>query len=97
LLSLMPCVAVLVDDGQTKPEMFGVPLVTPGSYCVVFDTFVEDMLPNFFLNRPWDVGNNPKTASRQWLKSHPEFTVDSAAESRLMVTVAPEGFLKRIA
>jgi hypothetical protein len=32
---------------------------------VVFDTFVEDMPPRFFEDRPWDVGNNPKTAVRQ--------------------------------
>lgn len=70
-------------------------LVSPGSYCVVFDTLVEDMPPQFFADRPWDVGNNPKTATRQWLIEHSEFSVDQAIESRLMVTVAPEGFLKR--
>jgi cephalosporin hydroxylase len=70
-------------------------LVTPGSYCVVFDTFVEDMPPKFFADRPWDVGNNPKTATRQWLAANPNFVVDQTMESRLMVTVAPEGFLKR--
>lgn len=70
-------------------------LVSPGSYCVVFDTLVEDMPPQFFADRPWDVGNNPKTATRQWLTEHSEFSVDQAIESRLMVTVAPEGFLKR--
>ncbi|MDP2367520.1 cephalosporin hydroxylase family protein [Rhodoferax sp.] len=70
-------------------------LVTPGSYCVVFDTFVEDMPPRFFEDRPWDVGNNPKTAVRHWLKSHHEFEIDAAWPSKLMVTVAPDGFLRR--
>lgn len=72
------------------------PLVTPGSYCVVFDTFVEDMPPRFFEDRPWDVGNNPKTAVRQWLKGHPEFEIDKSMQRKLMVTVAPDGFLKRM-
>ena len=71
------------------------PLVTPGSYCVVFDTFVEDMPPGFFDDRPWDVGNNPKTALRQWLQTHPDFEVDASWPNKLMVTVAPEGFLRR--
>jgi cephalosporin hydroxylase len=71
------------------------PLVTPESYCVVFDSFIEDMPPGFFANRPWDVGNNPRTAVRQWLAGHPEFEVDSAIENKLMLTVAPEGFLRR--
>ena len=71
------------------------PLVTPGSYCVVFDTFVEDMPPRFFEDRPWDVGNNPKTAVRQWLKTHSEFEMDYFLESKLQITVAPSGFLRR--
>lgn len=70
-------------------------LVSPGSYCVVFDTFVEDMPPSFFADRPWDVGNNPKTAVQQWLTDQPEFFVDSEIERKLQVTVAPYGFLRR--
>jgi cephalosporin hydroxylase len=70
-------------------------LTTQGSYCVVFDTFVEDMPPNFFADRPWNVGNNPKTAVRQWLATHPEFETDHAIENKLLVTVAPDGFLRR--
>ena len=94
-------VMVFLDSMHTHDHVLGeldayAPLVTPGSYCVVFDTFVEDMPPKFFADRPWDIGNNPKTATHQWLKSHPEFAVDPTAESRLMVTVAPEGFLKRV-
>ncbi len=38
-------------------------LVTPGSYCVVFDTIIEDMPENTFPDRPWGVGNNPKNTS----------------------------------
>ena len=70
-------------------------LATVGSYCVVFDTFVEDMPPKFFADRPWDVGNNPKTAVHQWLADHPEFEIDAEMEQRLQVTVAPHGFLRR--
>jgi cephalosporin hydroxylase len=94
-------VLVCLDSNHThdhvSAELAGyAPLVTPGSYCVVFDTFVEDMPPNFFANRPWTVGNNPKTAARQFLQAHPEFTVDREIEHKLMITVAPEGFLKRV-
>jgi len=93
-------VMVFLDSMHTHAHVMGelqayAPLVTSGSYCVVFDTFVEDMPPKFFSDRPWDVGDNPKTATRQWLASNPDFSVDRAMESRLMVTVAPEGFLKR--
>lgn len=73
------------------------PLVSEGSYCVVFDTFVQDMPPKFFADRPWDVGNNPKTAVHEWLVTHPEFEVDAQWPSKLMVTVAPDGFLRKVA
>lgn len=73
------------------------PLVSVGSYCVVFDTFVEDMPPKFFADRPWDVGNNPKTAVREWLADQPGFEVDAEWPAKLIVTVAPEGFLRRTA
>lgn len=72
------------------------PLVTPGSYCVVFDTIIEDLPPGSFPDRPWGTGNNPKTAVWEYLKTHPEFEIDHDLEDRLMITVAPCGFLKRI-
>ena len=93
-------VLVCLDSMHTHDHVLGelnayAPLVTPGSYCVVFDTFVEDMPPQFFADRPWDVGNNPKTAVHQWLAGHPEFEIDAEMEQRLQVTVAPHGFLRR--
>ncbi|MDO9582828.1 MAG: cephalosporin hydroxylase family protein [Desulfomicrobium sp.] len=72
------------------------PLVTPGSYCVVFDTIIEDMPENMFPDRPWGVGNNPKTAVWEYLKTHPEFEIDKSIQSKLLITVAPDGFLKRV-
>lgn len=72
------------------------PLVTPGCYCVVFDTFVEELAPGFFADRPWDVGNNPMTAVHAYLAHHSEFAIDKALADKLMVTVAPNGFLKRV-
>lgn len=71
------------------------PLVSPGSYCVVFDTFVEDMPLNFFQDRPWDVGNNPKTAVHEWLKLNKDYAVDKKLQDKLQITVAPHGFLRR--
>ena len=93
-------VLVCLDSNHTHGHVLAeleayAPLVSTGSYCVVFDTFVDDMPPGFFADRPWDVGNNPKTAVRQWLASHPEFEVDADMEQRLQGTVAPMGFLRR--
>jgi len=72
-------------------------LVSFGSYCIVFDTAIEDLPAGSFPNRPWDVGNNPKTAVHEWLKTHPEFEIDRGIDNKLLISVAPDGYLKRIA
>jgi len=71
------------------------PLVSSGSYLVVLDTFVEDMPKQFFENRPWDVGNNPKTAVWEFLQTNPEFQIDQSLNNKLLISVAPDGYLKR--
>ncbi|MCG2775342.1 MAG: cephalosporin hydroxylase family protein [Desulfobacterales bacterium] len=72
------------------------PLVTKGSYLVVFDTVIEDMPEDFFPDRPWGKGNNPKTAVWEFLKTNDRFAVDKEIENKLLITVAPDGYLKRI-
>lgn len=72
------------------------PLVTKGSYLIVLDTFIEDLPKGFFKDRPWDVGDNPKTAVHSFLKNNSEFLIDKTIDNKLMVTVGPDGYLKRI-
>jgi cephalosporin hydroxylase len=71
-------------------------LVTKGSYLVVFDTVVEDMPDEFFDERPWGRGNNPKTAVKDFLKINDRFVVVKDIEEKLLITVAPDGYLKCI-
>jgi cephalosporin hydroxylase len=71
-------------------------LVTKGSYLVVFDTVVEDMPAGFFKDRPWGNGNNPKTAVTEFLKTNRRFEIDREIENKLLITVAPSGYLKCI-
>jgi cephalosporin hydroxylase len=71
-------------------------LVTPGSYCVVFDTIIEDMPADMFPDRPWGPGDNPKTAVHQYLKTHPEFEIDKQIDHKLLISVAPDGYLRRV-
>lgn len=72
------------------------PMTSIGSYCVVFDTVVENMPSHMFPDRPWGPGNNPKTAVREYLKNHPEFEIDKSIEYKLLITVASDGYLKRV-
>lgn len=73
------------------------PLTSIGSYCVVFDTLIENMPADNFLDRPWGPGNNPKTAVWEYLKTHSEFEIDKTIQNKTLITVAPDGWLKRIA
>jgi len=72
------------------------PMTSKGSYCVVFDTLIEDMAADEYPNRPWGKGDNPKTAVWDYLKTHPEFEIDKSIPDKLLVTVAHDGFLRRV-
>jgi cephalosporin hydroxylase len=72
------------------------PLTSIGSYCVVFDTIVEDLPRGIYSDRPWDVGSNPKTAVFQYLENNKDFEIDKMIDNKLKVSVAPDGFLKRV-
>ena len=94
-------VLVFLDSNHTHQHVLDelnayADLVSVGSYCVVFDTVIEDLPQGSFPDRPWDVGNNPKTAVQEWLKNHPEFEIDHAIDNKLLISVAPHGYLKRV-
>lgn len=71
-------------------------LVTKESYCVVFDTVIEDLPEYMFPDRNWGPGDNPKTAVYEYLKKDGSFVIDAEIENKLQITVAPDGFLKKI-
>jgi cephalosporin hydroxylase len=70
------------------------PLVKAGSYVVVFDTIIEDFDPGSFPDRPWDRGNNAATAVGSFLKETDRFEVDEDIDAKLLISVAPRGYLK---
>jgi len=94
-------VLVSLDSNHTHDHVLAeleayAPLTSIGSYCVVFDTIVEDMPADMFGDRPWEPGDNPKTAAWKYLEIHPEFEIDITIQNKLLITVAPDGYLKRI-
>lgn len=75
------------------------PLVKKGSYIIVFDTIIDDAPKNFYkieIKRPWGKTNNPKTAVHEFLKKNKRFVIDYEMEKKLLLTSAPDGFLKCI-
>jgi cephalosporin hydroxylase len=94
-------ILVFLDSNHTHDHVLAeleayAPLTSVDSYCVVFDTVIEDLPADMFGDRPWGVGNNPKTAVWEYLKNHPEFAIDKSMQYKLLITVAPDGYLKRV-
>jgi cephalosporin hydroxylase len=94
-------ILVCLDSNHTHEHVLAelqayAPLTSLGSYCVVFDTVVEDMPKEMFPDRPWGPGDNPKTAVWEYLKTHTEFEIDKSIQHKLLITVAPDGYLKRV-
>ncbi|WP_254063435.1 cephalosporin hydroxylase family protein [Rhodanobacter sp. L36] len=106
-------ILVILDSNHTHNHVLAeleayAPLTSLGSYCVVFDTVVEDLPADTFPDRPWNKGDNPKTAVWEYQRRLREglhlaadgeplmFEVDSEMENKLLITVAPDGYLKRI-
>jgi cephalosporin hydroxylase len=94
-------VLVALDSNHTHDHVLAeleayAPLTTVGSYCVVFDTIVEDLPQALSGDRPWGPGDNPKTAVRKFLATHPEFEIDRRIDRQLLIGVAPEGYLRRV-
>jgi cephalosporin hydroxylase len=84
------------------------PLTTRGSYCCVFDTMVEDLPDELFAEKAWGRGDNPKTAVWEYLRRLREdgrqaadglplkLEIDREMDQKLLITVAPDGYLKRL-
>lgn len=94
-------VLVALDSNHTHDHVLAeleayAPLTSVGSYCVVWDTVIEDLPADMFPDRPWGRGDNPKTAVWAYVEEHREFEVDTTWDDKLLVTVAPHGFLKRV-
>lgn len=94
-------ILVCLDSNHTHEHVLAelrayAPLTTIGSYCVVFDTIIEDLPKEMFPDRPWGPGNNPMTAVQEFLRTHPEFKIDNPIHQKLLITVAPNGYLRRI-
>lgn len=93
-------VLVCLDSNHTHAHVLAelqgyAPLVTIGSYCVVFDTIVEDLPAELFPDRPWGPGDNPKTAVREFMATASNFVIDHTIDHKLLISVAPHGYLKR--
>jgi cephalosporin hydroxylase len=93
-------ILVVLDSDHTAAHVLEeleayAPLVSVGSYCVVFDATIEDFPEEHFADRDWGPGNSPRTAANTFLETNSNFSVDSDLDCKLLVTAAAGGFLRR--
>ena len=95
-------ILVILDSNHTESHVlkeleYYSPLVSKGSYIVVFDTIVEHLPEGYFKEkRPWHIGNNPMTAVVKFLAKHENFKINDEINNKLLISVSPNGYLKRI-
>jgi cephalosporin hydroxylase len=106
-------IMVFLDSNHTHEHVLAelelyAPYVSQGSYCVVWDTGVEDLPDGMCADRPWGKGNNPKTAVWEYMRRLTgeartardgdalRFEYDHTIEHKLVITASPDGFLKRV-
>ncbi len=68
--------------------------VKRGSYLVVLDTIIDEMPEEFSDGKPWGPGRGPKAAVHQFLRKTERFVIDKEYNDKLLVSVAPDGFLR---
>lgn len=93
-------VMVLLDSCHTHEHVLEelrlyTPMVSVGSYAVVYDTLVE-FTDHVYPDRPWGKGNNPYTAVQAFLKENDRFEVDKSYDEKSVITSCPGGWLKRV-
>lgn len=94
-------VMVVLDSNHTHDhvlkelELYS-PFVSQECYLVVLDTIVEDTPDELYPDRPWGKGNNPKTAVHAFMKTTDRFQIDEIIPNKLVLTAAPDGYLKCI-
>ena len=94
-------ILVCLDSNHTHEHVLAeleayAPLTSVGSYCVVFDTIIENLPAGIYPDRTWGPGNSPRSAIDDYRARHPEFVVDTAIDHKLLISVAPGGYLKRV-
>jgi len=105
-------VMVCLDSNHTHDHVLAeleayAPMVTPGNYCMVGDTIIEDAPTYMTSERSWAKGNSPKSAVWEYLKrveaegrrslqAHPmKWEIDRFIEAKIVLTGSPDGYLKR--
>ena len=94
-------VLVCLDSNHTHDHVLSelqhyAPMVSVDSYCVVFDTLIENMPKDMYPDRPWGPGDNAMTAVDAYLAEQPGFEIDELMDAKLQISVAPRGYLRRV-
>ena len=94
-------ILVLLDSNHTHEHVLKelnlyANFTSKNSFCIVYDTIINDLPENYFNNRPWSKKDNPKTAVKAFLRKHKKFKLDLSFENKSLISSLPGGVLKRV-
>lgn len=92
---------LLLDSNHTHQHVLSelrslAPLLPIGSFVLIADTLIEEFPPGHYENRPWDRGDSPATAAKQFLSEQSDFVLDVEWSRRALVTEFRDGVLRRV-
>ena len=92
---------LILDSNHTHDHVLAelrllAPLLPVGSLVLVADTLIEEFPPGHFRGRPWDIGNNPKTAVDAFLAERSDFVHADEWGRRALSSEFRDGILRRI-
>lgn len=94
-------VVLILDSNHTHDHVLAelrnlAPLLPPGGLVLVADTLIEEFPEGHFEGRPWDRGDNPLTAVREFLSQRSDFKPANDWGRRALLSEFRDGVLRRV-
>ena len=71
-------------------------MLNRGDYIIVMDTIIEFIDKKFNIGKQFSKGNSPYNAVNIFLKKNKDYELDKYYENKSFLTVARNGFIKKI-
>jgi cephalosporin hydroxylase len=91
---------LILDSNHTHEHVLAeldllAPLLPGGGIVLVADTLIEEFPLGYYKDRPWDRGNNPATAVREFLFKHTDFHRSTEWSRRALLSEFRDGIICR--
>jgi hypothetical protein len=92
---------IILDSNHTKQHVLNElnlysKMLNRGDYIIVMDTIIEFIDKKFNIGKQFSKGNSPYNAVNIFLKKNKDYELDKYYENKSFLTVARNGFIKKI-